>query len=104
MKAVRLEITQTEKELLLAIGNVHVINTLEDGTMKVQFAFARWLSMQELMQIFESAIQYQESDQGDWLRAKEWRAAESGLKDKIRKAYLRIYTDEIQDDKQTKGE
>lgn len=100
MKAVRMTITQTEKELLAAVGFVTVNETLTDDTMKVLFSFARWLNMQELMHNFESAIEFQESSRGNRCKAKEWRAAESGLKDKIRVAYMRIYKDEEADNEQ----
>lgn len=89
-----LQVTQSEKELLDAVGFVGIREHCLDGTMKVNFAFARWLNMQELVGVLESTIQRQESDQGDWLRAKEWRAAESGLKDKIRVAYMRVFKDD----------
>ncbi len=86
MKSVKLDVTQSEKEMLCSIGAVAVEN--ESGT--VTFTYPTYLSMQEIMNYLEDAIARQESDSGDWLRAKEWREAKPGLHTKIRKAFMGV--------------
>jgi hypothetical protein len=93
MKEIVLNVTQTEYEILTTIGVVSNRPVGAKERFNVVFGFPSEYTMDELMEGFEKAISFQESDSGDWLRAKQWRDAKSDLLGKIRRAYLVLVRD-----------
>lgn len=68
-------LTPTERELL----------SLRQGEDLIDVSA---LTVKQMIDRIESKIEFQESDHGDWLRAKEWREAKPGLISKLRRALL----------------
>ena len=83
---------QTEYEMLTQFGIVEVL-TERSGQFNVLFRFPSEYTLEDLMDSFDKAIEYQESDSGDWIRAAEWRAGKSELLTKLRRAYLFLLRD-----------
>ncbi len=76
----KIELTQTEKEICSVCGlDAHIEGNVLDANQYQAGIIVRRI---------EEIIERQESDQGDWIRAKEMREAKPALIAKLRKILI----------------